>query len=134
MASSPSRGRPALILFVVIAAGACLALGWWQWTRFEAAGGTGQNLGYAFQWPLFAAFVVYAYRRFVQLEDADPEAPVAGSDEGPREIPADLLPRRASVGAAATIGTDVDDPEVEAIAAYNNYLAQIRAEGDRSTT
>lgn len=109
-------------------------MGWWQWTRFEAAGGTGQNLGYAFQWPLFAAFVVYAYRRFVQLEDADPDAPVAGADEGPREIPADLLPQRASVGAAATIGTDVDDPEVEAIAAYNNYLAQIRAEGDRSTT
>ncbi|MFC4603306.1 transcriptional regulator [Rhodococcus kronopolitis] len=131
MASSPSRRRPALILFVVIATGACLALGWWQWMRFEEAGGTGQNLGYAFQWPLFAGFVVYAYRKFVQLEDHD--APIEAADAGPREIPADVLPTRASLSVAASVGTNADDPEVEAMAAYNNYLAQIRAEGDRST-
>jgi DNA-binding transcriptional regulator of glucitol operon len=40
---------------VVFAALACLALGWWQWQRYESASSTGQNLGYALQWPLFAS-------------------------------------------------------------------------------
>ncbi|TQF67218.1 transcriptional regulator [Rhodococcus spelaei] len=131
MASSPSRRRPALIVFVVIAFAACLALGWWQWTRFESAGGTGQNLGYAFQWPLFAAFVVYAYRRFVQLEDTAPEdRPAVANGTEPREIPVDLLPQR-TVGRTETL--DAANPDDEAHQAYNNYLAQLRA-ADRSTT
>jgi len=131
VASSPSRRRPALILFVVIAAAGCLALGWWQWTRFEAVGGTGQNLGYAFQWPLFAAFVVYAYRRFVQLEDRDPSEDAASSSEV-REIPADVLPTRTRSGNQKL---DADNPDDEAHQAYNNYLAQLRAgEADRSST
>ncbi len=61
--------RPALVALVAAAFVVCLALGYWQWQRFESASGTGQNLGYTFQWPLFAAFVVFAYRRYVQLED-----------------------------------------------------------------
>lgn len=132
MASSPSRRRPALILFVIIVAAGCLALGWWQWTRFEAVGGTGQNLGYAFQWPLFAAFVVYAYRRFVQLENADPEdLPYAPNAAEPREIPADLLPERPR----AARSKDGDDPDSQAMLEYNNYLAQLGAgEADRSST
>ncbi len=43
-------------------------MGWWQWDRFESSSGTGQNLGYALQWPLFAAACVWGYRRFIQLE------------------------------------------------------------------
>ncbi len=62
-----------LIVFVIAAAATCLALGWWQWDRYESASGTGQNLGYALQWPLFAAFCVYGYRRFVKLEDQQAE-------------------------------------------------------------
>ncbi|MFD1815542.1 transcriptional regulator [Rhodococcus gannanensis] len=133
MARTSSRRRPALIVFVIVAAAACLALGYWQWTRFEAVGGNGQNLGYAFQWPLFAAFVVYAYRRFVQLEDSDPEDQqriVHGEEQ--REIPADLLPQRTT---AVAESLDADDPGDEAHQAYNNYLAQLRAgEADRSST
>lgn len=70
MSDTQSRGynRPALIVLVVVAAVACLALGWWQWQRFDSAAGTGQNLGYALQWPLFAGFAVFAYFRFVRLE------------------------------------------------------------------
>lgn len=119
-------------MFVVVAAAACLALGYWQWTRFEAVGGSGQNLGYAFQWPLFAAFVVYAYRRFVQLEDVTPEEQhTLTHGDAPREIPADLLPRRTAPAAVL----DGDNPDDEAHQAYNNYLAQLQArEADRSST
>lgn len=104
---------------------ACLALGWWQWERFEAAGGNGQNLGYAFQWPLFAAFVIYAYRRFVQLEDeADADALSDGADaqadEEAREIPADLLPVRPTY-----VEDDLDDVEARQLLEYNSYLAEL---------
>ena len=45
--STTRRRRPALIALVMIAACGCLALGWWQWTRFQSASGSFQNLGYA---------------------------------------------------------------------------------------
>jgi DNA-binding transcriptional regulator of glucitol operon len=127
-----TRHRPALIVLVVVAAVACLALGYWQWVTFESAGGTGQNLGYAFQWPLFAGFVVYAYRKFVQLEDEDPENP-ADSDEQPREIPADLLPSRPAVAAEASSD---DDAEARRLDEYNSYLAELERSSDpkRSST
>ena len=58
---------------MIVAAAGCLALAWWQWTRFESASGTFQNLGYALQWPMFAGFCVYGYYKFVRYEDAPPE-------------------------------------------------------------
>ncbi|MER5838314.1 TetR family transcriptional regulator [Streptomyces sp. NPDC002130] len=102
---------------------------------FEAVGGSGQNLGYAFQWPLFAAFVVYAYRKFVQLEDVDPEeAEAEEAAAEPREIPADLLPQRPQAE-FDDVNLDVDDPEARQMLEYNDYLAQLAArESDRSTT
>ncbi|MFM1728838.1 transcriptional regulator [Prescottella soli] len=136
MARTSRKSRPALILLVVVAAAGCLALGWWQWTRFESVGGTGQNLGYAFQWPLFAAFVVYAYRRFVQLEDGRDETAADGSADGaaddqPTEVPEGLLPERPK--AESVSATDLDDPEARQMLAYNDYLAELSArEPDRS--
>ncbi|MGB3370240.1 MAG: transcriptional regulator [Rhodococcus sp. (in: high G+C Gram-positive bacteria)] len=124
MAKSRSHHRPALIALVLVSAVACLALGWWQWERFEAVGGDGQNLGYAFQWPLFAAFVVYAYRKFVQLE-GDAEASEANGDEPAdetvREIPADLLPKRPVYADT----DDLDDVEARQLLEYNSYLAEL---------
>ena len=114
---TPIRRRTALIALVIVAAVGCLALGWWQWTRFEAVGGTGQNLGYALQWPLFAAFVVYAYRRFVQLESSM-DQPSAEPD-GPRELPVGLLPQRP----VARATDDLDSATAE----YNRYLAELAA-------
>lgn len=119
--STPQKQRrPALIALVVVAAAGCLALGWWQWTRFEAVGGTGQNLGYALQWPLFAAFVVYAYRRFVQLEADGPAEP---DRSAPRELPPGLLPERPAAP------TEVD----AATAEYNRYLAELAARDMKGT-
>ncbi len=100
----------------------CLGMAWWQWDRFESATGTGQNLGYALQWPAFAVAFVYAYRRFVVME-ADPDIERRTRTE-PTEIPAGILPERPRA----------DDPSVAAIAdgapdddlvAYNRYLAEL---------
>lgn len=136
MSDNFKRRRPALILVVAVGTIGCLALGWWQWERFGSASGTGQNLGYALQWPLFAAFLVFAYRRFVQLEDGqatDQPNPSAASSAAPvREIPADLLPPRPQ---AAPLLADESDTGLEAAQTveYNNYLAELAArDGDRS--
>ncbi|GAB2564377.1 transcriptional regulator [Nocardia heshunensis] len=134
--SAPHR-RPALIIFVVVAFLACLGLGYWQWTRFESGGGTYQNLGYALQWPLFAGFVVWAYVRFVRLEQEaveeeapSPEVAESASNSAPaarprrpksvapREIPAGLLPERPKAARD-------EDPE---LAEYNKYLADLHAQ------
>ena len=80
-------------MLVILAAGDCLALGWWQWTRFQSTSGTFQNLGYAMQWPLFAGFCVYAYRKFVRYEEAPPEPP---KDRAMTELPDGLLPERTT--------------------------------------
>jgi len=100
---------------VIVGAAGCLALAWWQWTRFESASGDFQNLGYALQWPLFAGFVVYAYYKFVRYEDAPPEPK---HHDGPTEIPTDLLPERPT---ALSPSAD-DDP---ALREYNAYLADL---------
>lgn len=118
MATPAPQRRGALIALVVIVFLGCLGLGWWQWDRFSAAGGTYQNLGYALQWPLFAVVSVYAYRKFVRLEAGEQQA---AADPEPRrlapltELPADLLPARPAVPVA-------DDAQMTD---YNAYLAQL---------
>jgi DNA-binding transcriptional regulator of glucitol operon len=99
---------------VVAAAVGCLGLAWWQWTRFESASGTFQNLGYALQWPLFAGFCFYAYYKFVRYEDAPPQP---RKYDTVTEIPTGLLPERPK----ATTPSD-DDP---ALREYNAYLAEL---------
>jgi len=116
------RGRFALILLVIVATSGCLALGWWQWTRYESTSGTFQNLGYALQWPFFAGFCVYAYRKFVLYEQAPPESHATGEVT---EIPSGLLPERPPTPAPSTD----DDPVLRE---YNAYLAEL-AEEDRAT-
>ena len=118
--STTRRRRPALIALVILAAGGCLALGWWQWTRFESTSGTFQNLGYALQWPAFAAFCVYAYRKFVRYEEAPPET---RNTHAVNEIPEGLLPERPKAAQPS-----VDDPELRQ---YNAYLAELaKADND----
>ena len=100
-----------------------LGLGWWQYHR--AVGGNPLSWGYTFEWPLFAAFVVFLWIREIQHErhagDPKPEAP---------EPPAERLPGApVTVGRpvrvpARTAAPDDDDPE---LAAYNDYLAWLAA-------
>lgn len=101
-------------MLVIIAAGGCLALGWWQWTRYQSVSGTFQNLGYSLQWPLFAGFCVYAYRKFVRYEEAPPEP---RDNHTMTEIPAGLLPERRKPAQQP-----LDDP---ALREYNAYLADL---------
>ncbi|MBY0442229.1 MAG: hypothetical protein K2Q25_08865 [Mycobacteriaceae bacterium] len=112
--SPTHRRRPALIMLVVVGAGSCLALGWWQWTRFAAVSGTFQNLGYALQWPLFAWFFLYAYRKFIRYEQTPPTPPTAGILA---EIPPGVLPQRPPAGQHAS-----NDPVLRE---YNTYLAEL---------
>lgn len=111
-------------MLVVVAAGGCLALGWWQWSRFESTSGTFQNLGYALQWPLFAGFCVYGYRKFVIYEEAPPEP---RTHNAVTEISAGLLPERP-----APARPDNEDP---ALTEYNAYLADLANtdKGDKTT-
>jgi DNA-binding transcriptional regulator of glucitol operon len=113
MVSTLTRRRWPLIALVIVAALGCLALGWWQWTRFESNSGTFQNLGYALQWPFFAGFCVYAYRKFVRYEEAPPQP----AENGKTEIPAGLLPERPVARSSAD-----DEP---ALQEYNAYLAEL---------
>lgn len=98
------------IVFLVIVALSTIALAWWQWTRFNSGSGTFQNLGYAFQWPLFGAFAIYAYRmgvkyendaREAQREADDPEfmyqADVKEFGESVTQIDSDFLPQRPQI-------------------------------------
>jgi hypothetical protein len=48
-----------LHLAVVVVAGVCLALAYWQIRR--ATGGNGLSWAYVFEWPLFAGVAVYAW-------------------------------------------------------------------------
>lgn len=137
-------------MFVVIAAVVCLLMGWWQWDRYESSSGTGQNLGYALQWPLFAVACVWGYRRFIQLEAeyaeedaaiaragapddsatsnghavdaavASPAAHPARRDDALREIPVGFLPQRAATPATAG---ETDGTTED----YNRMLAELAA-------
>ncbi len=124
--STTRHRRPALIALVILAASACLALGWWQWTRFQSVSGSFQNLGYALQWPLFAWFCVYAYRKFVRYEE---EPPQPSADRGLTEIPTGLLPERPPPAQQPP-----DDPALREYNAYLAELAQQDAERQNRTT
>jgi DNA-binding transcriptional regulator of glucitol operon len=112
--STTRRRRPALIMLVILSACGCLALGWWQWTRFQSASGSFQNLGYAMQWPLFAGFCVYAYRKFVRYEEVPPQP---RADRALTEVPDGLLPKRPK--------PEHQTPDDPALREYNAYLAEL---------
>lgn len=112
---------------VIIAAVGCLALGWWQWTRFESTSGSFQNLGYALQWPMFAVFCVYAYRTLTRYQHAGSEPQTNTTTV--TEIPAGLLPERPTI----TTVPDIAGPEDQVLHEYNNYLAELAAESDLTT-
>lgn len=111
-----------MIALVIVATSGCLALGWWQWTRWESNSGSFQNLGYALQWPMFAAFCIYAYRKLIRYEQAPPQPPSAGSAT---EIPAGLLPERPAAARP---------PSDPALTEYNAYLAELAGAENKTDT
>jgi hypothetical protein len=125
------------VLALVLAAG-FLGLGWWQYSR--ATGGNTLSWGYAFQWPVFAAFVVFIWVREVQLErrGGRPAPPADGTDEAAQtDAPGRdgaatdgpvTVRRPVRVGRPVRVPTaagaeGADDPE---LSAYNAYLVWLR--------
>jgi hypothetical protein len=123
--------RRALTLHVVIlvVVPAFLALCLWQISR--ALGGNSLSWAYVFEWPLFAAYAVYMWWRFVHeaAEDTSPPATAGIDPGGPNGSAA-----TAAAAAPAADGRQGEEEEKEdaELAAYNEYLAQL-AERDRAT-
>ncbi|GGL02440.1 hypothetical protein [Mangrovihabitans endophyticus] len=107
-----------------------LGLGWWQWSR--AAGGNALSWGYAVEWPVFAAFVVFLWLREVRSARPADQASDTTEQPGDRREATELVgsPTRNGYGrpvrapAGSTPPTDHDDPE---LAAYNDYLSWLAA-------
>jgi DNA-binding transcriptional regulator of glucitol operon len=110
----------------------CLALGWWQLSR--ATGGNGLSWGYTFEWPVFAAFVIFIWYREVQmaLRKARGEPEPSESEEAeqlerakrPERLPGSPVTVSRPVRVALRQETAEDDPELDA---YNDYLAWLAA-------
>jgi len=116
-----SRRAIKLHVVILIVVPAFLALCLWQVSR--AVGGNTLSWAYVFEWPLFAAYAVYMWWRFVHEAAEDtPPAAAAAADAGPG----------TSNAAAAPEETAQEKEEDEEMAAYNAYLAQL-AERDKAS-
>ncbi len=96
-----------------------LGLGWWQVRR--AAEGNTLSFGYAIEWPVFAAFVIYVWVKEIRRTLRGPAESDAGRSPAslPAPSPRPIVPhpdRRRNEAA-------YDDSGDEALAAYNRYLA-----------
>jgi hypothetical protein len=138
--------RLAIAALCVASLVVCCGLAYWQWERFSAAGGSFQNLGYVFQWPLFGLFPAFVVWRMVRLEsrrkaeaatapDAtpDPDAPPRGA---PGAAPvAEVAPEPVAVPSQPVVTVEpVRAPaadEDEELAAYNRMLAHLHARDQR---
>jgi hypothetical protein len=82
-----------------------LRLGLWQWHRASSNTGGVQNIGYAFEWPLFAGFVVFMWVKIIR-------------DEVRRPAHSEPANTRTSMA------TGIDEYDEE-LAAYNRYFARL---------
>jgi DNA-binding transcriptional regulator of glucitol operon len=116
-----------LLMLVLVAA--CLAAGWWQINR--ARGGNTLSFGYAFEWPLFAAFVVFVWYKEIraELRKGQPEPEPAPTVTVPEDLAAQpgYVPFRATP-VQSRRGADDGDPE---LVAYNRYLEWLAANPGR---
>jgi DNA-binding transcriptional regulator of glucitol operon len=117
-----SRRAVKLHVVILIVVPAFLALCLWQISR--ALGGNSLSWAYVFEWPLFAAYAIYMWWRFVH-EAAPEESPAASAaaDPGGRDA--------AAPAAAPAPETPEELKEDAEMAAYNDYLAQL-AEKDKA--
>lgn len=139
-----SRRALLLHLALVIWFPGCLIAFWWQVHR--AFSGNGLSYLYSVEWPVFAVTGVWAWW---QLVHTDPEtvgrraqertaAARTGGGSSPAGGPAMLhpVPRTASPGGARAAAEplpvrqrDEEDPE---LAAYNDRLARLAAQGPKT--
>jgi DNA-binding transcriptional regulator of glucitol operon len=111
---------------VLVLVAGFLGLGWWQLNR--AKSGNLLSYGYAVEWPVFAAFVIWVWIVEMRKATADrggTEEPATPVSAAPAKAPPP--PRRRARNEAAY--DDSDDPE---LAAYNHYLAWFNANPHRT--
>jgi hypothetical protein len=103
---------------------AFLALGWWQMRR--AVAGNMLSIGYAAEWPLFAAFVVFVWVKEIRRERTAATARSEMGSDGPPTPPNRSAPPVRSTRPVRT-GPGYDDSDDQELAAYNRYLAWLAA-------
>jgi hypothetical protein len=101
---------------LLLAVTAFLSLGWWQWQR--AGEGNARSFGYAFEWPLFAAFAVWWWGRMFSMELHPPAEPppIGPPPDGPRP--------------PMSVSDSGEQPDDE-LTAYNQYLAWLHEQDQR---
>ncbi len=119
-----SRRAIKLHVVILIVVPAFLALCLWQVSR--ALGGNSLSWAYVFEWPLFAAYAVYMWWRFVH-EAAQDESLAAAADTDPGG------PTATAAGTSTPPPETPEEKKEDAdLAAYNDYLARL-AEQDKAT-
>ena len=119
-----------------------LAMGWWQLSR--AAEGNLLSFGYAIEWPVFAAFVVWVWIKEMRKATRTDGAPTDVPEPDPRPDPRPSSPRGVQTVADRPAhkggsqddsrrtrtsrqrprsGPAYDDSDDADLAAYNRYLA-----------
>jgi hypothetical protein len=134
-----SRRALKLHVVILIVVPAFLALCLWQISR--ALGGNSLSWAYVFEWPIFAAYAVYMWWRFVHeaAEDVSPRV-TADADPGGRSAPDSAITANGDATTPPPLDAEKEDAEKEKeeekdaaeLAAYNDYLSQL-AERDKAT-
>ena len=119
-----SRRAVKLHVVILIVVPAFMALCLWQVSR--ALGGNSLSWAYVFEWPIFAAYAIYMWWRFVHeaAQDESPGDTAAADPGGPTAA--------GAPNAAPAPETPEERREDADLAAYNDYLAQL-AEQDKTT-
>lgn len=101
-------------------------MGRWQWTKGESSHGTLQNLFYGIEWWIFTAFVLYLWGKMI-IEEVRPAAATSAlaGDDAAAELA--VAPTNTVLASLAASPPDDEDPEDAELAAYNRYLADLRA-------
>ena len=88
---------------VLVLVAAFLALGWWQLGR--AKQGNALSLGYTFEWPFFAAFVIFMWVREMRITlhgpPGDRRRPTDARDDMTERTDAGAASRRTGEGGGA---------------------------------
>jgi hypothetical protein len=116
-----SRRALALHLAVVVWFPGCLLAGWWQVTR--ALGGNGLSYLYSVEWPCFALIGIWVW--WVQIH-TDPNTVGAPAQRRMQEA-------RSNAGIAPVVPQRRYEDEDEQLAAYNDHLAKLAADGRAKT-
>ncbi|CAL9374532.1 hypothetical protein SUDANB95_00927 [Actinosynnema sp. ALI-1.44] len=124
--------RVAIAVVCVLSLVVCCGLAYWQWERFSQAGGTFQNLGYVFQWPLFGlfpAFMVWRMRKLAAQRRAEDAA--VGADTSSQVAGEPVAAPSEPVVTVDPVRTPAHDDEDDELAAYNRYLRELHARDQR---